>query len=128
VICTLIILGHIFTFKHLCLHSITKILRNGPKAHFPFKLGARLLGNKVGAEGSACWLEEEEGEEGAMDKSSPTPWKRAVLGSSVGGGRGCCPRLGEPCEWCCAIPRRPGKGRRASSFEQGVGHRDCSMR
>jgi hypothetical protein len=28
--------GHIFTFKHLCLHSITKILRNGPKAHFPF--------------------------------------------------------------------------------------------
>jgi hypothetical protein len=32
----LIILGHIFTFKHLCLHSITKILRNGPKAHFPF--------------------------------------------------------------------------------------------
>jgi hypothetical protein len=31
-----IILGHIFTFKHLCLHSITKILRNGPKAHFPF--------------------------------------------------------------------------------------------
>jgi hypothetical protein len=37
VICTLFILGHIFTFKHLCLHSITKILRNGPKAHFPFK-------------------------------------------------------------------------------------------
>ena len=38
VICTLFILGHIFTFKHLCLHSITKILRNGPKAHFPFNL------------------------------------------------------------------------------------------
>jgi hypothetical protein len=36
VICTLFIHGHIFTFKHLCLHSITKILRNGPKAHFPF--------------------------------------------------------------------------------------------
>jgi hypothetical protein len=36
VICTLFINGHIFTFKHLCLHSITKILRNGPKAHFPF--------------------------------------------------------------------------------------------
>jgi hypothetical protein len=30
--------GHIFTFKHLCLHSITKILRNGPKAHFPFNM------------------------------------------------------------------------------------------
>jgi hypothetical protein len=28
---------HIFTFKPLCLHSITKILRNGPRAHFPFK-------------------------------------------------------------------------------------------
>jgi hypothetical protein len=36
VICTLFILGHIFTFKHLCLHSITKILRNGSRAHFPF--------------------------------------------------------------------------------------------
>jgi hypothetical protein len=41
VICTLIILGHIFTFKHLCLHSITKILRNGPKAHFPFNCPVR---------------------------------------------------------------------------------------
>jgi hypothetical protein len=29
--------GHRFTFKHLCWHSITKILRNGPRAHFPFK-------------------------------------------------------------------------------------------
>jgi hypothetical protein len=28
---------HKFTFKHLCWHSITKILRNGPRAHFPFK-------------------------------------------------------------------------------------------
>ena len=37
-ICTLFIYGHIFTFKHLCLHSITKIPRNGPKAHFPFKM------------------------------------------------------------------------------------------
>jgi hypothetical protein len=32
----LFIHGHIFTFRHLCLHLITKILRNGPKAHFPF--------------------------------------------------------------------------------------------
>jgi hypothetical protein len=36
VICTLFNHEHIFTFKHLCLHSITKILRNGPRAHFPF--------------------------------------------------------------------------------------------
>jgi hypothetical protein len=28
---------HKFTFKHLSWHSITKILRNGPRAHFPFK-------------------------------------------------------------------------------------------
>jgi hypothetical protein len=35
-ICTLFIHGHRFTFKHLCWHSITKILRNGPRAHFPF--------------------------------------------------------------------------------------------
>jgi hypothetical protein len=32
----LFIHGHRFTFKHLCWHLITKILRNGPKAHFPF--------------------------------------------------------------------------------------------
>jgi hypothetical protein len=32
----LFIHGHKFTLKHLCLHSITKILRNGPRAHFPF--------------------------------------------------------------------------------------------
>jgi hypothetical protein len=38
VICTLFIHGHRFSFKHLCLHSITKILRNGPRAHFPFTL------------------------------------------------------------------------------------------
>jgi hypothetical protein len=37
VICTLSVHGHRFTFKHLCWHSITKILRNGPKAHFPFR-------------------------------------------------------------------------------------------
>jgi hypothetical protein len=36
-ICTLLIHGHKFTFKHLCWHSITKILRNGPRAHFLFK-------------------------------------------------------------------------------------------
>jgi hypothetical protein len=34
--CTLFIHGHRFTFKHLCWRLITKILRNGPKAHFPF--------------------------------------------------------------------------------------------
>jgi hypothetical protein len=38
VIYTLFIHEHIFTFRPLCLHSITKILRNGPRAHFPFKL------------------------------------------------------------------------------------------
>jgi hypothetical protein len=36
-ICTLSIHGHRFTFKHLCWHSITKILRNGLRAYFPFK-------------------------------------------------------------------------------------------
>jgi hypothetical protein len=29
---------HKFTFKHLCWLSITKILRNGPRAHFPFTM------------------------------------------------------------------------------------------
>jgi hypothetical protein len=27
---------HRFSLKHLCWHSITKILRNGPRTHFPF--------------------------------------------------------------------------------------------
>jgi hypothetical protein len=27
---------HRLAQKHLCWHSITKILRNGPRAHFPF--------------------------------------------------------------------------------------------
>jgi hypothetical protein len=35
-ICTLSINWHRLTIKHLCWHSITKILRNGPRAHFPF--------------------------------------------------------------------------------------------
>jgi hypothetical protein len=39
--------GHRFTFKHLCWHSITKILRNGPKAHFPFKATHLELNRKL---------------------------------------------------------------------------------
>jgi hypothetical protein len=35
-ICTLSIIWHRLTHEHLCWHSITKILRNGPRAHFPF--------------------------------------------------------------------------------------------
>jgi hypothetical protein len=35
-ICTLFTTLHRLTQKHLCWHSITKILRNGPRAHFPF--------------------------------------------------------------------------------------------
>jgi hypothetical protein len=37
-ICTLSTTLHRLTQKHLCWHSITKILRNGPRAHFPFNL------------------------------------------------------------------------------------------
>jgi hypothetical protein len=36
-ICTLSTTLHRLTQKHLCWHSITKILRNGPRAHFPFR-------------------------------------------------------------------------------------------
>jgi hypothetical protein len=43
----LFIRGHRFTFKHLCLHLITKILRNGPRAHFPFNI--RIKRGKHGA-------------------------------------------------------------------------------
>jgi hypothetical protein len=32
----LFILVHKFPIKHMCWHSITKIHRNGPRAHFPF--------------------------------------------------------------------------------------------
>jgi hypothetical protein len=37
-----------------------------------------------GVEGGACWLEEEEEEEGAMDQSSPTPW---TVEGNAGGAR-----------------------------------------
>jgi hypothetical protein len=40
---------HKFTFKHLCWHSITKILRNGPKAHFPFRRARPRAGEGAGA-------------------------------------------------------------------------------
>jgi hypothetical protein len=35
---TLSIIWHRLTHDHLCWHSITKILRNGPRAHFPFNV------------------------------------------------------------------------------------------
>jgi hypothetical protein len=35
---TLSIIWHRLTHDHLCWHSVTKILRNGPRAHFPFNL------------------------------------------------------------------------------------------
>jgi hypothetical protein len=44
-------------------------------ARRPWKLGAQLLGNKAGAEGGACWLEEEEGEE-----EGGAGWSRGVAG------------------------------------------------
>jgi hypothetical protein len=48
-----------FTFKHLCWHSITKILRNGPRAHFPFSTGAagarvKTRADVAGAKGRLC--------------------------------------------------------------------------
>jgi hypothetical protein len=36
-ICTLSTPLHRLTQKHLCWHLITKILRNGPRTHFPFR-------------------------------------------------------------------------------------------
>jgi hypothetical protein len=42
-ICTLSTTLHRLTQKHLCWHSITKILRNGPMAHFPFIESIRIL-------------------------------------------------------------------------------------
>jgi len=36
-ICTFSTTLHRLTQKHLCWRSITKILRNGPRAHFPFR-------------------------------------------------------------------------------------------
>jgi hypothetical protein len=43
-ICTLSTSLHRLTQKHLCWHSITKILRNGPRAHFPFTYKCAHLG------------------------------------------------------------------------------------
>jgi hypothetical protein len=38
---------HKFTFEHLSWHSITKILRNGPRAHFPFSPPVQFLANAL---------------------------------------------------------------------------------
>jgi hypothetical protein len=40
--------GHRFTFKYLCWHAITKILRNGPRAHFPFSNAATNVSSEKG--------------------------------------------------------------------------------
>jgi hypothetical protein len=57
-------------------------------ARQPWKLGARLLGNKAGAEGGACWLEEEEGEEGKtpwlLEKSGHHGWSRGTRAHGAG--------------------------------------------
>jgi hypothetical protein len=50
---------HIFTFKHLCLHPITKILRNGPRAHFPFRC-ARAHPPGVAPEALEEWFDSSE--------------------------------------------------------------------
>jgi hypothetical protein len=102
VICTLFIHGHIFTFKHLCLHSITKILRNGPKAHFPFRL--RLREDCSGERGS----DETERERAhrrvsrvadskakltmALDGTRTRRWPQNVHRSTAGGGGALCTR------------------------------------
>jgi hypothetical protein len=44
-ICTLSTTLHRLTKKHLRWHSITKILRNGPRAHFPFKSAIQMPKN-----------------------------------------------------------------------------------
>ncbi|KAL5659538.1 hypothetical protein ACJX0J_032701, partial [Zea mays] len=38
---------------HLCWHSITKILRNGPRAHFPFNRAGRAIARPLRARGRA---------------------------------------------------------------------------
>jgi hypothetical protein len=49
-ICTLFTLLHRSTQKHLRWHSITKILRNGQRAHFPFKKPATSHGKAPSGE------------------------------------------------------------------------------
>jgi hypothetical protein len=53
---TLFIHVHKFPIKHMCWHSITKIHRNGPRAHFPFKEGAGWGDLVVGLRPAACWM------------------------------------------------------------------------
>jgi hypothetical protein len=60
---------HKFTFKHLSWHSITKILRIGPKAHFPF---TKVLSRLYIVCGSSSWLR--------MNRSSsPSSVSRLVI-------------------------------------------------
>jgi hypothetical protein len=48
--------------------------RHGARSRGSRDQGERRGHCAQGVGGGACWLEEEEGEEGAMDQSSPTPW------------------------------------------------------
>jgi hypothetical protein len=71
---------HKFTFRPLCLHSITKILRNGPRAHFPF------MPSVSGAETSGSRSEEQGQAEGVLDPLAEvvevTPGSQADLSVS----------------------------------------------
>jgi hypothetical protein len=48
--------------------------RHGARSRGSHDQGERRGCCAQGVGGGACWLEEEEGKEGAMDQSSPTPW------------------------------------------------------
>ena len=55
---TLFIHVHKFPIKHMCWHSITKIHRNGPRAHFPFTSAEDLPGAFEHIEGEINDLDE----------------------------------------------------------------------
>jgi hypothetical protein len=58
--------------------------RHGARSRGSRDQGERRGRCAQGVGGGACWLEEEEGEEGAMDQRSPTPW---TAEGNVGGAR-----------------------------------------
>jgi hypothetical protein len=82
---------HRFTFKHLSWHSITKILRNGPRAHFPFNRAApraRRLSN-AGSHAAGPRAQRAAGPESAPPAPELAGPQAPVAGSAPAAGPSC---------------------------------------
>jgi hypothetical protein len=127
VICTLFIQGHTFTFKHLCLHSITKILRNGPRAHFPFTSCPTSTPSSLTSSPSSALSGRGRSTRACPASCSGSPWARPSACSSTSAhgwrsGRGRSSSL--PCAGSPTGSARRGRCRRFSPSSYMLLHAD----